>query len=279
MGYSEAETSRFIEAGGIRLHYHDVGEGKPVICLHGGGPGAAAWSNFSYNVDALAAHFRLLLVDMPQFGKSEKVIVEDEGRLSYTSRIMQAFMDVLELERADFIGNSMGAQSVMKLCVDAPERVGRHVALGNNSAAPMTFFMPRPQEGIKIIIDYYRGEGPTREKMRKLIETLVYDSSFVTDEMIEERFEASAEPETVDLWTNHPPVREEVVDRLHEVRAPTLLIWGSEDRFSSLDSGLIQLKVLQNAELHVFPRCGHWAQVERAAAFNALAVDFLSAES
>lgn len=278
MKYSEDDTSRFVEAGGIRLHYHDVGEGKPLICLHGGGPGATGWSNFIYNIEALAAHFRLLLVDMPQFGRSEKVIVKDEGRLSYTARIMRAFMDELEIPRADFIGNSIGAQSIMKLCIDAPERVGRHVALGNNAAAPMTFFMPRPPEGIKMIVDYYDEEGPTREKMRKLISTLVYDSSFVTEEMVDARYRSSAEPEMVDLWTNHHPPREEIVDRLHEIAAPTLLVWGSEDRFSPLDSGLIELKRLQNTELHVFPRCGHWAQVERAAEFNTLAVDFLSRE-
>lgn len=273
--YSEQETSRFADAGGIRLHYHDVGEGNPVICLHGGGPGAAGWSNFSQNIEALAARFRLLLVDMPQFGQSEKVIVTDEGRLSYTAKAVRAFMDTLGLERADFIGNSIGAQSIMKLCLDAPERVGRHVALGNNAAAPLTFFQPRPPEGIKMIIDYYDDEGPTREKMRRLIETLVYDASFLTEEVLEARFQSSAEPDMVDLWTNHHPPREEIAERLHEIQAPTLLIWGSEDRFSPLDSGLMELKLLQNAELHVFPRCGHWAQVERADAFNTLAAEFL----
>ena len=276
MKCSEEETSRFVKANGIQLHYHDVGEGSPVICLHGGGPGATGWSNFSGNIEALAAEYRLLLIDMPQFGRSEKVIIEDVGRLSYTSMVLQSFMDKLGIERCDFIGNSIGAQSIMKLCLDAPDRVRRHVALGNNAAAPLTFFMPRPQEGIRMIIDYYNDEGPTLEKMRNLVNTLVYDSSLVNDELIQERYECSAEPEMVKLWTNHHPPREEVASRLREIKAETLLVWGSEDRFSSLDSGLIELKLLQNAELHVFPKCGHWAQVERAREFNTLALEFLS---
>jgi len=276
MKYSEEETSRYIQANGMRLHYHDVGEGSPVICLHGGGPGATGWSNFSGNIEALAAEHRLLLIDMPQFGRSEKVIIKDVGRLTYTSMVLQSFMDELGIERCDFIGNSIGAQSIMKLCLDAPNRVRRHVALGNNAAAPLTFFMPRPQEGIRMIIDYFHGEGPTLEKMRKLVHTLVYDSSLVTDELIEERYKCSAEPEMADLWKNHHPPREEIASRLREIKAETLLVWGSEDRFSSLDSGLIELKLLQNAELHVFPKCGHWAQVERAKEFNTLALEFLS---
>lgn len=277
--FSKAETSRFVDAGNARLHYHDVGQGKPVICLHGGGPGASAWSNFAENIEVLAQQFRLLLVDMPQFGKSEKVIIKNEGRLSFTARAIRGLMDALKIERADFIGNSIGAQSIMKLCMDAPDRVGRHVALGNNAAAPLTFFMPYPPEGIKLIIDYYKGEGPTREKMNKIVRALVYDSSIITDEMLEARFKSSAEPEMVDRWTNHHPPREEIASRLSEIHAPTLLMWGSEDRFSPLDSGLMELKLLQNAEMHVFPKCGHWVQVERAAEFNMLAAEFLSREA
>jgi len=273
--YSEEETSRYIQAGDVRLHYHDIGHGAPLICLHGGGPGASGWSNFVENIDALAEHFRVLLIDMPQFGKSEKVIV-NEGRLTYTARAVHAFMDALEIPRADFVGNSIGAQSIMKLCIDAPERVRRHVALGNNAAAPLTFFMPRPQEGIRLIIDYYKGEGPTREKMRRLIQTLVYDSSFLTEELLDARYEASAEPETVDIWTNHHPPREEIAHLLDRIDTPTLLLWGAEDRFSSLDSGLIELKVLRNAELHIFQRCGHWVQLEKAETFNKLAIEFLT---
>jgi pimeloyl-ACP methyl ester carboxylesterase len=80
--------SAFIQAGGVRLHYNDIGKGHPVVCLHGGGPGASGWSNFSQNVPALSAKFRLLLVDMPQFGRSEKVVFK-EGRLTYVARVLK----------------------------------------------------------------------------------------------------------------------------------------------------------------------------------------------
>lgn len=273
--YSEQDTSRFVDTGELRLHYHDIGSGAPLICLHGGGPGASGWSNFISNIDALAERFRVLLVDMPQFGRSDKPIIR-EGRLSYTARAVRGLMDKLDIERADFIGNSIGAQSIMKLCIDAPERARRHVALGNNAAAPVTFFMPRPQEGIKRILDYYKGDGPSPEKMRTLIETLVYDPSFLTEELVQARYAASADPETVEVWTNHPPPREEIVHRLDEIETPTLLLWGAEDRFSSLDSGLVELKLLRNAEMHIFQRCGHWVQLEQAEAFNKLALEFLS---
>ena len=77
--------SKFIEAGGVRLHYNDIGKGSAIVCLHGGGPGASGWSNFGQNVPALSAKYRLLLVDMPQFGASQKVVIK-EGRLAYVAR-------------------------------------------------------------------------------------------------------------------------------------------------------------------------------------------------
>ncbi|WP_405240783.1 alpha/beta fold hydrolase [Lentisalinibacter orientalis] len=275
MTYTEEATSKFVNAGGVKLHYHDVGAGEPVICLHGGGPGAAGWSNFSKNIDAIASEFRMLIIDMPQFGRSEMVVNETEGRLSFTARIVAAFMDELGIEQADFIGNSIGAQSIMRLCIDSPERVKKHIAVGNNAAAPLSFFQPRPQEGIKLIIDYYNDEGPSMEKMERILRTLVYDQRHISPEIVKERYEMSARPETVELWTKHHPPREEVAHELRKVEAETLMIWGSEDRFSSLDSGLIQLKLLQNSRLHIFPRCGHWAQIERADEFNELSLAFL----
>src|SRR5688572_33309015 len=69
---SESETSRFAQAKNVQIHYNETGSGPPLICLHGGGPGATSWSNFTRNIDAFAKHYRVLLVDLPRFGKSQK---------------------------------------------------------------------------------------------------------------------------------------------------------------------------------------------------------------
>src|SRR6266508_4024359 len=105
----EASTSRFVQAGSVRLHYNKVGSGAPVIMLHGTGPGASSWSNFSNNVASFANSFRALLVDMPQYGKSDKVVIEG-GRLTYTANVLKDMLDALGIDRADFVGNSMGGQ-------------------------------------------------------------------------------------------------------------------------------------------------------------------------
>lgn len=81
-----------------------------------------------------------------------------------------------------------------------------------------------------------------------------------------------------ELWAKHPPPAEDIMHLLDKVRCPTLLVWGSEDRFSPIEGGLALLKRLQDARLHVFARCGHWAQVEKASEFERLVHDFLGVE-
>lgn len=264
----------FADAGGVRLHYHDVGSGPPVIALHGGGPGATAWSAFRPNLTELAAGFRVLLVDLPQFGRSDKIPLKGP-RLTLTARILLDFMDRLELDRPHFVGNSIGGQVAVRLAIDHPDRVGRLVLIGS-TPVQYSIFAPQPLEGIKLLRSYYEGEGPSRAKMRRLLETLVYDRTAITDEMVEERYLASAGEDLVRLHAAGPPFElESLLADLHRVAAPTLLVWGQDDRFGALDVGLLMVRAFPDARMLIFGRCGHWAQIERAAEFNRAVLGFL----
>jgi 4,5:9,10-diseco-3-hydroxy-5,9,17-trioxoandrosta-1(10),2-diene-4-oate hydrolase len=271
-------TGRFVRAGGLNLHYHDVnptGTGLPLVGLHGTGPGASAWSNFRHNVDAFAGRFRTILLDLPQYGKSDKPVITD-GRQTYTARILKEFLDELGLPRANFVGNSMGGQIALKLAIDNPSYVNRLVLIG--SSPTKTTLAPWPVEAIRLIRAYYSDGGPTVQKMRALMETMVYDQKLITDELVRERFEASVEPDTMALFTSAPAaVQEDFGSQLEQVKAKTLLVWGQEDRAGALEVALFMLKRLTDAELHVFGKVGHWVQVERADEFNRLVLDFFSA--
>jgi len=272
----EATTSHFVQAGDVRMHYNEVGTGTPVIMLHGTGPGASSWSNFSNNVEAFGNKFRAILVDMPQYGKSQKVVIEG-GRLTYTSRVLQDLMDALQIERAHFVGNSMGGQVAIKLAIDAPERVDKLVVIGSNPVS-YSLFTPMPLEGIKHIMGYYRADGgPSLDKMRRLMQTILYDQSFLDEAAVRERYEASIEPEVVEVMTKAPPpANQDLSAELHLVKAPTLVVWGADDRFGALDVGLLLTRRIPNSRMHIFNHCGHWAQVEHADEFNRLVIDFLS---
>jgi pimeloyl-ACP methyl ester carboxylesterase len=84
---------KYINANGLKLHYHEFGSGFPLICIHGAGPGASGWSNFKGNVDAFAKKYRTILFDMPQFGKSDKPVIKDQ-RLAFLGDALDAFMAI-----------------------------------------------------------------------------------------------------------------------------------------------------------------------------------------
>lgn len=76
-GLTEAGTSKTIAAGGMNVHYHDLGEGEPVLFLHSYGPGTTAWITFHKTVGQLSKHFRCLLMDLPNFSKTGPIVYRE----------------------------------------------------------------------------------------------------------------------------------------------------------------------------------------------------------
>ncbi len=272
---TEATTSRFAELPSARLHYNEMGDGDVVIMLHGGGPGAAGWSNFAGNIEAFAKRYRVLLVDMPGFGKSAKPYYE-EGQGTFSARCILELMDHLNIEKAHFVGNSLGAHAAMCLALSHPERTADLILMA--PALSVGFVMPWPTEGAKALRGYYHGEGPSLERMRDFISKLVYDSTLVTDEVVRMRYEASIVPEVAE-WARTMGPRagriEPIWNRFNEISNRTLLVWGRDDTVVPLDRALFMVQQMPNVRLHIFAHCGHWAMVERADEFNRLCRDFL----
>jgi pimeloyl-ACP methyl ester carboxylesterase len=185
-------------------------------------------------------------------------------------------MDKIGVKRAYVVGNSMGGQVALKLGLDFPDKLEKVVIIGSTPIPPI--FTPFPVEGIKMIANYYKGAGPSREKLRELLRTIVYDSSFLTDETFEERYKASTDPEVVELWGKRQGemIRENLASDLHKLKAKLLIVWGMDDRFGALDVGLQMMRLVNGARMHIFSKCGHWAQVEHAGAFNRIVMDFFA---
>ena len=270
---TEASTGKFVSVDGVNVHYNDVGEGEPILCLHGGGPGATAWSNFKQNIPVITgANRRMVMMDMPGYGKSDFPDGSTEDFFDFMGEMIHGFLSALGIEGAvDIIGNSLGGQAALGLELQYPDRIKHLVLIGSQPTSAGIVIQPQPQEALKNIITYYGGEGPTPEKMRRLVESLLYDSSRVTDETLQERFEASKDPGQMRLLGL--PHRD-LYSELDRIACPTLLVWGQEDKGGALEVGLQLLKKLQNARMHIFQRCGHWAQVEHQAEFERVVLNF-----
>jgi 4,5:9,10-diseco-3-hydroxy-5,9,17-trioxoandrosta-1(10),2-diene-4-oate hydrolase len=267
-------TEQFARVGDLSICYAEAGAGDPVICLHGTGPGASGVSNFAGNIGALAGRYRVIVPDLPRFGRSSKVVIT-QPRLDYLSGVIRALMDELGLDRAHFVGNSMGGQVALKLAIDTPDRAGRLVLV---APAPLrhSVFTPMPADAVRQIAGYYRGEGPSREKMRLLLTSLVANPANVTEELIQQRYDASIDPEVLAVNAGPPWAVQALDDELERATAPVLLVWGIEDRASPFDQAITMLRRLPDARLHVFARCGHSVQLEYPDEFNRLALGFLA---
>ena len=185
MGFTEETTSKYADAGDLRSHYNEAGTGTPLLLIHGGGPGASGWSNYRRNVDALAQNFRVLVIDLPGFGKSSRTIPHDK-LFTYLSGAVRDFFDALGIDKAHMVGNSLGGGTTLKFALDYPDRVDKFVLMGPGGSVPT--FTPMPTEGIARLLGYYEGDGPSREKLRAFIDVMVYDKSEMTEELLEERY-------------------------------------------------------------------------------------------
>lgn len=276
---SESSTSRYCDAGGHRLHYHDAGSGPAVIMLHGGGPGAGGWSNFHRNIGPFVeAGRRVILLDCPGFNKSSALISSDPRGL-INARAVHALMDELGIAKAHLIGNSMGGLSALTFALEFPDRLDRMILMGS-AGLGQSLIQPSPQEGIKLLMRLYK--QPTLDNLQAMLQVFVYDPSVLTDELVQGRWQAmqrSSEHLANFVKSNEMNPRALFVDltpRLPEIKAKTLVIWGRDDRFVPLDNGLKAVWGIPDADLQVFGRCGHWAQWEHAEKFNRLALGFLS---
>jgi 4,5:9,10-diseco-3-hydroxy-5,9,17-trioxoandrosta-1(10),2-diene-4-oate hydrolase len=280
-------TRRSAKAGEITLNYYEAGEssediggGLPLILLHGGGPGASAWSNFGSALPGFAANFRTLLVDQPGFGQSDKPAVT-ANYFRFASEAVIKLMDELGIEKAHVLGNSLGGGTATRLTLSYPDRVGRLILMGPGGLS-LNLFHADPTEGVQRLMDF--AADPSKESLRRFISTMVVNQALVTDELVEERFADATAPGAREAMASmgasfwNPEWAEDGMlwREVHQIRHRVLLTWGREDRVNPLDGALVALKQIPNAQLHVFPRCGHWAQIEAADEFCEVSTSFLA---
>jgi 4,5:9,10-diseco-3-hydroxy-5,9,17-trioxoandrosta-1(10),2-diene-4-oate hydrolase len=269
-------------ANGWRLHYHEAGDpaADTVVLLHGGGPGASAWSNFGRTITVLADRFHVLAVDQPGFGRSTKPTEFGRQFFAASAAALAELLDQLGIERAHCVGNSLGGGTAVRLALDHPDQAGRLVLMAPGGLG-LNVFAPDPTEGIKKLYAFAAPPGPTKDKLADFLRTLVFDGSLITDDLVAERFRYAADPESLASMQAmgrsfmHAPEDAMLWRDAYKLRQRVLLVWGREDRVNPLDGALTALKLIPRAQLHVFGGCGHWAMLEKFDEFNRLTADFL----
>lgn len=272
MSNLKPEIARSIQTGTYKTNYHDEGSVSPVIFIHGSGPGVSAWANWRLVIPKVSPYRRVLAPDMVGFGYTEK----PEGivyNMDEWVRQAIAFMDALEIEQADLVGNSFGGGLALALAVQYPERVRKLVLMGAMGVNfPIT-------EGL----DSVWGYEPSPENMLRMLDLFVDDKKYANQELANIRYAASIEPGFQEAFSSmFPAPRQRWVesmakheDQIRYIKHPTLIVHGREDQVIPVANAYKLIDMIDNAQLHIYGHTGHWTQIERADSFSNLINAFL----
>lgn len=270
------EIGSSVATGDITTNYHDVGEGPPVLLLHGSGPGVSGWVNWRPVIGQLKDRFRLIAPDLAGFGYSQVPDGIEYHRDRWLQQIVD-FLDALNLPKVSVVGNSFGGSMALALAIAYPERVDRLFLMGS-VGVPFDI-----TEGLDAVWGYEPDEAAMGRLMR---ETFAYDGSRITEDMVRMRYEASKRPGVHEAYSSmFPAPRQRWVDAMshpeEDIRAiqqPTLLVHGRDDKVIPVSTSLTMHNLIVDSQVHLFGRCGHWTQIEHTEAFSTLVANFLTAD-
>ena len=275
-------SKRKLTVAGRVISVSEFGQGPALLLLHGGGAGASGLSNYGRNIEALSQGFRVIVPDMPGYGDSSKGLdrIDPFGDLAQS---MFGLLDALGVQLAHVVGNSLGGACALRMALERPHRIDRMVLMGPGGIGASRGL---PTPGLKKLLGYYKGEGPSLEKLRDFIRNyLVFDASGVSDALIQQRYEASIDPAVIASPPLQGPkglaglIKMDLTRdaRLATLKTPPLVLWGAEDRVNKPAGGEYLRRHMPNCDLYLFAKTGHWIQWERAEEFNAITASFLLA--
>jgi pimeloyl-ACP methyl ester carboxylesterase len=266
--------SRFILAGGLRTHFIEAGEGFAVVLLHSGEFGASAQLSWERTIGPLSRHFRVIAPDWSGYGQTEKVFSFDD-MWGFRIRHITAFLGAMGIQKAHFIGNSMGATLLLQVAAQTPcpWPIERAVAISGGGTIP--------ESAARETLNSYDG---SRDHMRRIIETLFVDPSFANDETyVERRHASSLEPGGWEAtaaarfrapWKTSGARMPQPPD-YSGISRPILLITGDRDCLREADFGQDLQKQIPGSELYVVAEAGHCAHIEKSQEVNARIAKFL----
>jgi len=254
-----------IRVNGVELYYERHGQGEPVLLIHGLGSSTLDWDA---QVEALAAFYTVITVDVRGHGRSEK----PSG--PYTVKLFAddtaAFIRALNLGPMHVVGISMGGMIAFQLAVDATELVRSLVIVNSGPAMPIKTLAQRMVIWSRIAIVRIRG-------MRKMGEVLA-------TRLLPKPEHAAARAQFIERWAANDPraylaalkglVNWSVMERLPGIALPVLVLTGDQD-YTPVAFKQAYTAMMKNARLVILEDARHFAPIERPGPFNDALLGFL----
>lgn len=269
--------SRRIVAAGVDTHYLEAGAGKTLVLIHGGGAGADAEGNWKDCIPEYAKSFRVIAVDMPGFGRTER---PDPATFSYgqTNRVNHiiAFIEAIAGgEPILLIGNSMGGATALGVTIKRPDLIEKLVLMGSAGLAITT---SNPAERAALGNYDFTPEG-----MRRLVGVLAGPRFEISDELIAYRHALTVLPGAREATTAiRDHMREDGMiyseEAISSLQTPTLVVGGKLDKIAVPERIQAFLKLIPNSWGFILPHLGHWVMMEAPKEFVAITREFFSSD-
>jgi pimeloyl-ACP methyl ester carboxylesterase len=276
----------WVEVDGLRIHYLKAGEANaPVLLLHGGGYDSASLS-YKHAIGPLSEHYRVFAPDWPGYGQSDK------PKMEYTTEYYIGFlgrlMDALGLEKTSLVGISMGGAISLGYALRSPHRVERLVLVdshglgGDIPGGVASYALVRLPLLNRLV---WAALKRSRKMVERSLQTVFYDPGVVTENLVDEVHQLAEKPGAGRAWRSwqrneigREGLRTNFVDSLPTLAVPTLILHGAEDKYVPVSWSRRAHTLIENSELKVFSRCGHWLTLERPREFNRAVSEFLAGE-
>ena len=270
--------SRYINVDGIKTHYLEGGEGPTVVFMHSGEFGGCSELSWEFNLPAFAKHFRVIAPDGLGFGRTDKVFDFGGGRDRFFKHIIR-FFEIMDIQEADFVGNSMGGSNLVRIAAAPPMifPMRSMILASGGGFAPATAARQK-------LLDY---DGSSKA-MRELLDGLFYNKKKWVDNpaYIRKRQKLATIP---GAWECAAAVRfkrptikstggqfgNPDTTVYENVAIPTLMIAGKQDELREKGYAPKLAKRIKGAKVSVYDKAAHCPHIEHAARFNKEAISFL----
>jgi pimeloyl-ACP methyl ester carboxylesterase len=266
-------------ASPIELYHEIYGQGDPLLCLHGFGASLYSWRNF---IGPLANDYQLILIDLKGCGKSPKPHDTKYSTRDHADLLYQFILE-RDLRNLTLIGNSFGGALSLLLSLmlaDAGELV-RLKSLVLIDAGAYKEYVPAYLKPLSVpLINLGVYLIPSRFAVRAILRKAYYDPSKITEEQVRAYTAPIAAPggKHALLETGKqlvPANFDELIRRYKDIKVPTLIIWGRQDRIIPLKVGELLHRDLADSTLKIIEQCGHAPQEEKPEETVPLVRDFL----
>jgi 3-oxoadipate enol-lactonase len=259
----------YIKRDGVNIYYETYGQGFPLVFLHPFSTNGYIWY---FQTFTFARTNQCVVIDERGHGRSDKP--QQGYAIKEMAADVIAVLDELKLNRAIFVGNSIGGMIVMQLNLDYPDRVAGNVIVssGTNLAAgmpaeAMTAFQQNPDAAFGALMEGAISAKTKRERPEIL--DLMKAQFSVEGNFPRYVFNAaSADPSGVFNWN--------ITSRLKEIRKPTIVLAGEEDQGTPVAVNKLLADNIPGAQLRVVKDVGHFYQLEKPAEFNRELQQFLN---